>query len=304
MRRFPWAFAACALVALGVAASAAQAQNRGVYPLGMSALGPGNLPDPGFTYANQLLYYSRDRAKDDAGNTSATGANAVLMDMNTVTWVSRWSIAGLRYAASATLPFARNSLTSDLQGQINGGSGLADSYYLPVILGWTGNGKTFRVQYGFLAPTGSFTAGADDNVGSGYWTHAFSSGQTFQLGTGPKLTLSAFEMYEVHTEQEGTSVQPGDTFDLDYSLMYALPSLKFARLQAGIVGYGARQATGRSTGGAPSTDDRYVVNGFGAGVNGAFPKQRASLGFKYFNEFANRSTYEGFSIQVVGAIAF
>ena len=58
----------CALIAV----PAARAQNRGVYPLGMSAFAPGALPDPGFAYANQFLSYSRDQATDAAGRTVAT----------------------------------------------------------------------------------------------------------------------------------------------------------------------------------------------------------------------------------------
>ena len=57
----------------------AQAQNRGVYPLGMSATNSGVTPGPGFAYVNQLLFYSRDHAKDEAGNTlPVTGQNYVL----------------------------------------------------------------------------------------------------------------------------------------------------------------------------------------------------------------------------------
>ena len=52
--------AARLLVACMVLAPAgAQAQSRGVYPLGMTAVGSGVTPDPGVTYANQLLFYSR-----------------------------------------------------------------------------------------------------------------------------------------------------------------------------------------------------------------------------------------------------
>ena len=66
----------------------AQGQNRGVYPLGMSATNSGVTPGPGFTYVNQLLFYSRDHAKDDVGSTlPVTGENYVLMDMNTLAWV-------------------------------------------------------------------------------------------------------------------------------------------------------------------------------------------------------------------------
>jgi hypothetical protein len=83
-------------VCVSVGAARAGAQNRGVYPLGMSANNSGVTPASGLTYANQLLFYSRDRAKDDEGNTTATGDNDVLMDMNTFAWVSPWKVlAGL-----------------------------------------------------------------------------------------------------------------------------------------------------------------------------------------------------------------
>src|SRR6185295_14944439 len=102
------------LLAVGmvVLAVRAHAQNRGVYPLGMSATNSGVTPPPGFTYANQLLFYSRDHARDDAGNTlPVTGENYVLMDMNTLAWVSKKTIlGGANYSASATLPVAKNSL--------------------------------------------------------------------------------------------------------------------------------------------------------------------------------------------------
>ena len=130
--------------------NSARAQNRGVYPLGMTALNAGSLPDSGWTYANQLLYYTRDRAKNNNGNTEpVTGGHVVLMDMNTFTWVNHRSTDGVHFAASATLPFARNSLTSDVEGPINKGSGFADSYYLPLILGRNGHDADARVQYGF-----------------------------------------------------------------------------------------------------------------------------------------------------------
>jgi len=65
-----------------VAPAGAQAQSRGVYPLGMTAVGAGVTPDAGFTYANQLLFYSRDKSKADDGSTlPASGQNAVIMDM-------------------------------------------------------------------------------------------------------------------------------------------------------------------------------------------------------------------------------
>jgi hypothetical protein len=284
----------------------AEAQNRGVYPLGMSATNSGVTPGPGFTYVNQLLFYSRDHAKDDAGHTIAvTGENYVLMDMNTLAWVSKKKfLGGARYSAAATLPFAKNSLTSDFEGKVSGGGGFADSYYLPFILGWNRERVAIRAIYGFLAPTGRFASSANSNVGSGYWTHALSSGQTFYLDSKKRLVLSAFQMYEFHTTQEDTGIHPGQTFDLDYSLLGSIPAPKNVPLQVGLVGYEQRQTTAGPTVSIAASNERYAVNSVGFAVNSGFPKHKASLGFKYFKEFANRSTFQGYSVQISGSISF
>ena len=72
----------------------ASAQNRGVYPLGMSATNSGVTPEPGFAYVNQLLIYSRDKSKGPDGEVLGTGSNSVVMDMNTLAWVSKKKILG------------------------------------------------------------------------------------------------------------------------------------------------------------------------------------------------------------------
>jgi len=286
-----------------------EAQSRGVYPLGMSALNPGHTPEPGFTYSNQLLFYSRDLAKNNDGATlPVAGSNSVLMDLSSLIWVSGKSIlGGANYSAIATLPFAKNDLTSDFHGNLSGGGGFADSYYMPLVLGWNKQRISVRALYGFLAPTGRFAAGANDNVGSGYWTHAVSSGQTFYLTKGKSLALSAYEMYEIHTTQNGTGIRPGDTFDLDYSLARTV-ILKsgVASLQIGVVGYEQRQITAKTTPAitADESRERYAVNSLGFASHLAFPRQNFNLGMKFFREFANRATFQGYSMQVSGGVTF
>ena len=284
------------------------AQSRGVYPLGMSATNSGLTPDSGFTYSNQLLFYARDQVKDQNGNTlPITGSNSLLLDMNTLVWVGTKELfGGGRYSAFATLPFASNDLTSDIHGNISGGSGFGDSYYVPFILGWNKERAALRILYGFLAPTGRFAPGANDNVGSGYWTHALSSGQTFYLTKSKSWNLSAYEMYEFHTVQEGTRTHPGETFNLDYSLMRGFALGNGTSLQVGAVGYEQRQTTS-TTGPAVTpeeTRERYAVNAFGAASNVAFSRGKISLGFKFFEEFANRSTFQGASLQFSGSFRF
>ncbi|HEU4837312.1 MAG TPA: transporter [Pyrinomonadaceae bacterium] len=297
-----WLVAVCWLFLVGQV----RAQNRGVYPLGMSATSSGVTPDPGFSYSNQLLIYSRDKSKGPNGEVLATGSNSVVMDMNTLAWVSRKKIlGGAKFSMTATFPFARNSLTSDFTGSVSGGGGFADSYYQPFILGWEKKRAAFRAVYGFLAPTGSFRVGASNNVGSGYWTHAFSSGQTFYLTKDRKTIASAFQMYEIHTTQEGTGIHPGQTFNLDFSLMRALPVGDKPWLQVGLVGYNQRQTTARRGPGVTPEQKaaRYKVNSLGFASNVNLPR-KINVGLKYFQEFSNRSTFQGHSIQISGAIKF
>jgi hypothetical protein len=229
------------------------------------------------------------------------------MDLNSIVWVSRKQVlGGARFSMSATLPFANNSLSSDITGPISGGGGFADSYYQPFILGWNKKRFAIRTVYGFLAPTGSFKAGANNNVGSGYWTHAFSSGQTIYLTKNRATAVSAFQMYEVHTKQEATNIHPGQNLDLDYSVTHSFGLAGDSQLQIGLVGYNQWQTTDKTGPGVTPQQAaaHYKVNALGAGSSITLPKSRLSAGFKYFKEFSNRSTFQGYSIQFSGSLYF
>jgi hypothetical protein len=284
----------------------ASAQVRGVYPLGMTATNSGVTPEPGFSYVNQFLIYTRDELKGPNGEVQVTGRQSVVMDMNSLVWVTKREILGAKFSMSATLPVANNSLDSDLDGHISGGGGFADSYYQPFILGWETKRAAIRAIYGFLAPTGKFVAGANDNVGSGYWTHALASGQTFYLTSDKATAFSAFEMYEIHTTQEATGIHPGDTFDLDYSLTRTFGLRSNLQLQAGLVGYSSYQTTDKT--GPTITPEQekahYRVSSLGFTSNVVLPAQKMNLGFKYFSELSGRSTFQGYSVQISGSIRF
>ena len=291
----------CALIWL----AQTQAQVRGVYPVGMSATNAGVTPESGFTYSNLLAIYSRHELRGPHGEVLATGTQSVVMDLDSFVWVSKREIlGGAKFSMSATLPVANNSLTSDLTGPISGGAGFADSYYQPFILGWEKQRTAVRAVYGFLAPTGSFKVGADNNVGSGYWTHALSSGQTFYLTENKRTSVSAFQMYEFHTTQKSTQVHPGQTLNLDYSLTHSFP-IRQVTLQLGMVGYNQWQTTDKTGPGVTPEQAKahYKVNALGFGSNLNLPA-KINIGFKYFQEFSNRSTFQGHSIQISGGISF
>ena len=308
------AFRVFAVIALAAVANffvlnLVQAQVRGVYPVGMNATNSGVTPEAGITYSNLFVFFSRDEEKGPDGEILATGQNSIMMDMNSFVWVSKKEIGflgGAVFSASATLPIANNSLTSDLNGAISGGGGFADSYYQPLILGWHKQRLAIRAIYGFLAPTGRFAAGANTNVGSGYWTSVVASGQTIYLGPSKATTFSAFEMYEFHGTQEGTMVHPGQTFNLDFSLTQTFPLPRSLRLQLGLVGYGQWQTTDKQ--GPAITPEQaaahYKVNALGFAANAILPDRKVSVGLKYFHEFECKSTYQGYTLQISAAVTF
>jgi len=304
-------FAVFAFVAVPnfVVLTPVQAQVRGVYPVGMNATNSGVTPEAGITYSNLFVFFSRDEEKGPHGEILATGQNSIMMDMNSFVWVSKKEmglLGGAIFSASATLPIANNSLTSDVHGALSGGGGFADSYYQPLILGWRKQRFALRAIYGFLAPTGRFSAGANTNVGSGYWTSVVASGQTIYLDSSKATALSTFQMYEFHSTQEDTMVHPGQTFNLDYSLTHTLPLPRSLRLQFGLVGYGQWQTTDKH--GPNITPEQaaahYKVNALGFAANAALPQQKVSVGVKYFHEFECRSTFQGYTLQISAAVTF
>ena len=289
-------------------ATAAPAQNRGVYPLGLSAINSGVSAEPGLTYNNSFLFYSRSEQKGADGEVLATGQQSVLLDMNTLLWASTGQIAmlgGARFSSAVTIPIANNSLSSSTQGAISGGGGLGDFYFQPVILGWRTERVDLRGIFGFLAPTGKFNAGATDNVGNGYWTPVFAAGETFYLSEDKATTLSAFEMYEFHSTQSGTHIHPGETLDLDYSLMRAF-TFADSRLQVGVIGYGAWQTTAKTGPQITPAEQaqRYRVNAVGTGLNFVLPARKVTLSLKYFDEFSNQWTSQGYSLQISAGVSF
>ena len=304
-------FAALALVAVAnfVVVTPAHTQVRGVYPVGMNATNSGVTPEAGITYSNLFVFFSRDEEKGFRGEILATGQNSIMMDMNSFVWVSKKEIGffgGAVFSASATLPIANNSLTSDVNGALSGGGGFADSYYQPVILGWRKQRVAVRAIYGFLAPTGRFSAGASTNVGSGYWTSVVASGQTIYLNSSKTTAVSAFQIYEFHGTQQGTLVHPGQTFNLDYSLTQTFPLQHSLRLQLGLVGYGQWQTTDKL--GPTITPEQaaalYKVNALGFAANAILPEQKVTVGVKYFHEFECRSTFQGYTFQISAAVKF
>ena len=172
----------CALPLLG--------QQKGQWVPGGFGLNAGVIPDPGVTYANVAINYSASRLNDSNGNRilqNVTGTYSFWVDENIFFYVPHHKFLGGYFMPFVAVNYATGSLVAELN-TINligtnlsgsaGGSGLADTYVQPVYLGWHFKRADFNAGYGFTAPTGRYTAGASDNVGSGYWGNNITSGTT------------------------------------------------------------------------------------------------------------------------------
>jgi hypothetical protein len=113
-------------------------------------------------------------------------------------------------------------------------------------------------------------------------------------------------MYEFHGTQPGTHSHPGQNVNLDYSVTHTFEVRDGMRIQLGLVGYGQWQTTDKI--GPAITPQQagahYKVNALGFASNVMLPARKVSLGAKYFREFSNRSTFQGYSLQISGAINF
>lgn len=118
--------------------------------------------------------------------------------------------------------------------EINGGSsGFGDLAVAPVYLSWEFEKLDLTAGYMVVAPTGSYKTGADDNVGSGYWSHIIQSAVFYYPLPEKATALMVMPTYEFHGQIKDADVAPGSRFSLEYGVsQYFSPRFDVA-LQGG-----------------------------------------------------------------------
>src|SRR5271167_4432360 len=200
-----------------------------------------------------------------------------------------------------------------------GGSGFADTYVQPFNLGWHfGKRVDFNAGYSFTAPTGRYTAGANDNVGSGYWGNNITSGTTLYVTKNQGTTLNLATAWEIHGQKTVASspsgqfskITPGQAFTMEWGLGQVLPLKKdMSQLaQLGLVGYDQWQVTSNGgkylLAGVPVAASRvpyYSVHGIGFQANYILPAKDVVLFLKYYDEYSAKARVEGRTIVFGGS---
>jgi hypothetical protein len=288
---------------------------------GQEGLNAGILPSPGFTYVNLDINYDAGAFNGPKGNdVPATGTYNVWAVENIFYYVPNKKVLGGNLGFMIIFPtIATGSLVADISilqlpdlSAAAGGAGLADLWVQPFTLGWHLKRADINVGDAFMVPTGRYSPGATDNVGTGYFGNHFQTGTTFYITKNKGTSANLFTDWEVHGSRQGvngTSKTPGQAFTDEWGVGQVLPLKKdFSQLlQAGVVGYDQWQVTANggtipigSTGlNAPaSLIPYYSVHAVGGQLNYILPAKNISLFFKYEHE------YESFSHTLGNTIVF
>jgi len=285
-----------------------QAQQKGQWQPGQFGLNAGVIPSPGITYAQMPLNYSASQLNGPAGNPVAgvTGTYSIWADENIIYYVPKAKVLGGYFMPYIALTYATGSLVAEIPGTNlsagAGGSGFADMFVQPVNLGWHLKRADVNVGYAFTAPTGRYTAGASNNVGSGYWGNDITSGTTFYITKDKGTSANLATAWEIHGQKSGTNETPGQTFTDEWGLGQVLPLKKdFSQLlQVGVVGYDQFQVT--ANGGtvlvagipvAASNIPAYSVHGVGGQLNYILTPQNLVFFFKGYDEYRALARVEG-----------
>jgi len=292
---------------LGVVSSAS-AQQKGQWVPGQFGLNAGAIPDPGFTYANLSLNYSAGQLNGPNGNSlsGVAGNYSFWVDENIFYFVPKHKILGGYFMPYVALSYASGSLVADIPA-LNlsaggGGSGFADMYVQPLNIGWHLKRVDVVVGYAFTAPTGRYTAGASNNVGSGYWGNNITSGTTLYLTKNKGTSANLATDWEIHGQKSGTNITPGQAFTMEWGLGQVLPLKKdmSALFQFGVVGYDQWQVSHSSgtltVGGVlvpASATPFYSVHAVGVQTNLILPAKGLVGFFKYYDEYRALARPEG-----------
>jgi hypothetical protein len=326
--RFKPIILAFALIIVGFA-SPLLGQQKGQWVPGQFGLNAGVIPDPGVTYANLALNYSADRLNDSNGNRilqNVTGTYSFWVDENVFYYVPKHKILGGYFMPYVALSYASGELVADITGTNltggGGGSGFADMFVQPLNIGWHFAKRVdFNVGYAFTAPTGRYTAGASNNVGSGYWGNDITSGTTLYITKDQGTSANFATSWEIHGQRTVASIPagqvskitPGQAFTDEWGIGQVLPLKKdMSQLaQLGLVGYDQWQVS--SNGGnylvggnsvAASRVPYYSVHAIGFQANYILPGKDVALFFKYYDEYSAKARPQGRTIVFGGSWTF
>jgi hypothetical protein len=225
---------------------------------GQVGLNAGIMPSPGFSYVNITVGYHAGAFNNASGSAiPVTGSYNVWAVENFSYYVPNLNVMHGNLGMYLILTPATGSLDADIPTQnpgipnlsaAGGGGGLADLFVEPIGLGWHLKRADIQLGEGMMLPTGRYTPGASNNVGTGYFGNHLLAGETVYITKNRGTSANLFTDWEVHGARagtNGTNKTPGQAFTMEWGLGQVLPLKKnFSQLlQIGLIGYDQWQVT-------------------------------------------------------------
>ena len=297
------------------------AQQKGQYVPGQFGLNSGILPSPGFTYQNMEINYDTSTFNDSKGNAVPGKANLnIWIVENWLLYVTNAKFLGGKLAFAIIVPtIANGSLTLEQLNFSGTTWGLADTWVQPFTVSWQLKRADIFVGDAIVTPTGRYSPGALNNIGSGYFGNHVIMGTTVYLTKNKGTSANIFTDWEVHGPKQITNGHvyktPGQAFTDEWGVGQILPLSKNLSklLQIGAIGYDQWQIT--DNGGSvaltgplgntiilpANTLPYYSVHAAGGQVNFIMPEKNFALFFKYLHEYSSYSRPLGTTIVFGGA---
>jgi hypothetical protein len=303
------AVGAVALIGSLVLPSPASAQYMPSNFHGDFGVNSGTQAGPGIYIAIPFAQWNADHIKDADGNTRLGGQFEgidIRAVFPTIIVVTPKKLLGANYGFMVAPPFS--TIRPERAGlePVQPDWGFNDTYVVPLHLGWHQSRADFVAAYGFFAPTGRYSAGANDNVGLGMWSHELQAGTTVYLDSAKKFTAATTAFLELHSNKKDQDLKVGTLLTLEGGVAYNVPKIGGA---FGVGYYLQHKLSNDSGADVPETALRalnlYGKNhlfGIGPDVTMAIFQRGGTIGLvnvRYPWESGGRSSFQG-STFVVG----
>lgn len=279
-----------------------------IYPKGLTDFMSGVLPPQPGVYLSSIYYHFNGSA-DAAVRNGVTefgvnrGTDAGFLRG---TYVSDTDYLGARYAMGGAIAVAGASLSASLVGPkaaptVNAGySGMADSIFTPVLLGWDDDKWYWNTSFSIYVPTGGYEPG-QLNIGRNVVGFMPAAALTWFDPVGG-WDISGALTFVSMTRNDATDYQSGDLLHFDWAVgNHVTPNWEIG-LAANLV----QQFTGDSGTGAKLGAFKAQSFGLGPAVNytGKWGNTPVSFSAKWERDVTHTNTIGGDLITVSATVVF
>ena len=301
------------LAILALASGTAQAGFLSHNYKGDFGLMAGTQPPPGLFTALAYVNYQSDTARDKDGN------KIILESLGNVDvkangyaagfwYVTEYKIFGGNYSFMVFPALTDNNLEAPVVSfEQQTATGLADTYFQPINLGWHTDRADYMAGLGVFAPTGSYDPDATDNLGLGMWSLELFAGTTQYFGADKSWNFAVIAAYETHSKKEDTDIRVGDILTVEGGFG---KSFIDGAVNVGVAFEGQWKITADEAGEElqPVFDalgiEKHRVYGLGPEITLPIATKKKLYGFinvRYMQEFDARSTIEGDSFSLIAS---